>query len=178
MEHELAQELARTSLAIQDARREFDTLKAEKDAWLVSREQEALQRVTDALENARNMVEETVEYAKVIEQLRQGAESMKTQIVEARMSLQEQRRQLDEQTKETRKSIDAKVAETAKFLDQAKIERVHLNGLLDSVKLERESLTIEQERITKDRQMLGVAIKELKKRGLWQKQLETTIVSQ
>lgn len=167
MEHELAQELARTSLAIQDARREFDTLKAEKDAWLAKREQEALQRVTDALENAKEMVEETKSYASIVEQLRQGAEAMKVQIIEARTSLQEQRRQFDEQTRETRFSIDAKVAETVKFLEEAKIERMQLNGMLDSVKFERAALEKEQEKVTKDREMLGVAIKVLKKKGLW-----------
>lgn len=166
MEHELAQELARTSLAIQDARREFDTLKAEKDAWLVQREQDALQRVTDVLENAKEAVEETKSYAHIVEQLRQGAEAMKNQIIEARTSLQTQRHQFDEQTKKVRESIDVKAREAEEFLEKAKIERMRLDGLLDSVRLERTALQREQEKVTKDRQMLGIALKVLKEKSL------------
>ncbi len=168
MEHELAQELAKITLAIQDARREFQGVVDEKDAFLLQREQEALQLVTQALETAREAVLETNSYALVVGKLRQEVERVVDELKAAHITMQRERRDFAQQTKEAREIIDKKVVELETFTASVQQEKSRINGLLNSVKMERQQLQREQKKIDDDRAKLTVALQ------VWQTRPATT----
>lgn len=159
MEHELAQELAKITLAIQDARREFQTLQEEKEQWLQERESENTERIKKALETSRATLEQTNEYAKEVEKLRQQTEAVVAELKEARTTMHGTRRDFAKQTQEVRAMIDNKTLELATFTASVGEEKMRLNGLLDHIKLERAQLRQEQEKINDDRAKLATAIK-------------------
>jgi hypothetical protein len=93
---------------------------------------------------------------------------MKEQVISGRNALHEQRRNFEKRSLAVRLSLDTQGKETELFLQSAKEERIRLNGLIDSVKLARESLRVEQAKINDDRAKLATAMK------IWQTQTETT----
>ena len=115
MEHELAVEQAKLSLAIQELRRELSSLHDEKELFLQKCEREALQRVTEALKTAKGVVKETGEYVAIVETLRQEAEAIVDQIKVAKITMQEQRREFAKQTETTNKALDARVRSCGYF---------------------------------------------------------------
>ena len=167
MEHELAQELAKITLAIQDARREFQGVKDTKELYLQEREQEAVQRVTKALEAACGAIEQANEYAKEVERLRQEAECVVQELKDANVTMQAARRDFSRQTQDARDILDKKTTELEAFTASVAEEKMRINGLLDNVKLERVLLRAEQKKIDDDRAKLKTAIQ------IWQKQQET-----
>lgn len=171
----LAQELAKLSLAIQDSRREFAELQAEKEQFLVERELDANKRVEEALRLAKNAIKETEQYVELIGALTQSAESVTEQIVESKKRMQEDRRALNKKTEDARKLLDAKGRELELSVALMREEKMRLNGLIDTVRIEQAKLQDEQRKTDDKRKMLAVAIKVAKQKGVWQKQLETEI---
>jgi len=169
MDYDLAAELSKLSLAIQDARREFQALKDEKDLWLKERELEAIKCVTDALETAKDAVIEANGYAKEVERLRQEADNIVVELKNAHTTMQTERRDFAKQTSEARTIIDKKVIELTEFVATTQQEKMRINGLLDGVKLERQQLQREQQRINDDRAKLATAMK------IWKTQRGTII---
>lgn len=169
MDYELAKEQAALALLIQESRREIEALKAEKDAFLKEREEDVLLRVVETLDRARGLIEETNGYAAILEAMRKEAENILSELQSSKVLLQEGRRDFKQRTEEIHTLLSSKAMEMEMLAASAREEKARLNGLLDSLRLERSALEKEQKKVDEDRGKLRAAFK------VWQKQKETKI---
>lgn len=169
MEHDLAQELAKLSLAIQEGRREFDELKAGTALYLEEREVAATNRVAIALERSRQAVEEINDHVRLIETLQNEMANIINEVKVAKVNLQEERRETQKRTEEIQKYLETKSSELVVEIEKIQQERMKLDGAIESMRMERGMLADEQKKIDDDRGKLRAAMM------IWRKQNETTI---
>jgi len=167
MDYPLAKEQAVLSLLIQEARREMESLKIEKELFLQEREGEAVARVVRALDEAKGMVEETKEYIEAVNKLRQEAENILSELKSSKEFMQEARRDFKNKSKETTELLSKRAVEMQEVTASIQLEKVRLNGLLESLRSERKMLADEQKKVDDDRGKLKAAMQ------IWQKQKET-----
>lgn len=168
MEIALAQELAKLSLAIQDGRRAFNELQAEKEAYLQEREGEALKRVQQALDNATAAIKQTDDYVKLIKKVSTAAISVISEVTVAKVALRAERERLKDETKIINEQLDTKNLELAAAMQGLNLERQRIEGLGLALGMRKDELDRQEVSVDHKRNMLSVAIKVAKQHGLWQ----------
>ena len=168
MEHDLAVEQAKLALAVQDARRELQSLVEEKDKFLADREEEAKASVLKGLKTVKDVLSETKQYTDAVESLRQEAERVVVELKEAQKTMQADHRTFLGQVREARSIIDNKTKELEESTTALHLNEMSVRGILKELELGRISLQVEQRKINDDRSKLATAMK------IWQTQREIT----
>lgn len=163
MDHELAQEQAALALAIQDARREMQKLKEEKETFLQEREAEALLRITQVLQEAKDVLDATKEYRNAYEKLRSDAQEIAAAIKDALMLFRESRDAFIKETDETRMYFEKESQSLKVTADGIKAAQRELEATRETIRMDRLVLEKEQRKVTDDRQKLKGAIEMFRK---------------
>jgi len=163
---EAKQELAKTSLAIQEGRRELEMLESSKEEFIKQRTKEVNEAVYKTLEDAKIVLEETKQAIKETEDIRIMAEECLQSAKDLRKAAKDAKEAGEEEINELLEAIERDRNELNVAKNDLAIERTRQEASLTGINSLLQTIEREKSSLKNERHKLAVANK------VWQRQNE------
>ncbi len=153
--------LGEIGVKISAGKAELDNLDRTREEFLEGRAQEAIDRVSQVLEESRGLLNELAGYHSELVGFRNAIDIYVMDVRNLIQSVERWKAQFDETCAQKNKDIDAKLAKNTEILKEIKQQRARLAGEAEGVDTKRAALKLETIKINDEWATLGRAQEEI-----------------